>query len=129
MIDEGVKFVGYSCWLLIVGVTVITKEPMVMYTGMTFCQAVMPTATIGIVHGFFGGTGIALMRIIFIKFTSKVTFGPMTTALMISFTTLTLSASTTYIWITSPKLVPDLEAVCLGRSYEMHRAIFYISWD
>ena len=129
MIDEGVKFVGYSCWLLIVGVTVITKQPMVLYTGITFCQIAMPTATVGIVHGFFGGTGIALMRIIFIKFPSKVTIGQMTIALLISFTTLTLSASATYIWITSPKLAPDLEAVCLGRSYEMHRVIFHIKSD
>ena len=73
-----------------------------LLTGKTFCHFSMYVATLGIIHSFVGGVGIALMRLIFIKYPTKVFFGEMATALIITVTTLCVTAAMSGLWLVSP---------------------------
>ena len=127
VVDECVKMVGNTCWLLLVSVTMILEEPVSLYTGASFCHNVYFLISLGVAHGFTGGLGIAVMRIIFIIFQDKVPFRKGETALLISLTSLAASAGIAHIWVTAPKLAPDLPSFCHGQSADLHTTLFYYS--
>ena len=127
VIDECVKMVGNTCWLLLVSVTMILEEPVSLYTGASFCHNIYFLVSLGVAHGFTGGLGIAVMRIIFIIFQDRVPFRKREIALLISLTSLAASAGIAHTWVTAPKLAPDLPSFCLGRSADLHTTLFYYS--
>ena len=119
--------VGNTCWLFLVSLTMILEEPISLYTGTSFCHTTYFLVSLAIAHGFTGGLGIAVMRIIFIRFQGRAHLGQTKVALLISTVTLAASAGIAQLWVTAPKLAPDLPSFCLGRSADLHTTLFYYS--
>ena len=71
--DECAKLVGASTGLLVAAASTLLPHPIDIYMGEEFCIFVNLISVFGITYGIFGGTGIALMRFVFIKCPSKVT--------------------------------------------------------
>ena len=87
--DETIKMVACSCWLLGYAAAFFVQEvPLHLYTGEYFCRLVNFISVVGLVQSFSGGVGIALMRLLFIRFPSKVRLGQLSTSLVISIATL-----------------------------------------
>ena len=85
VLDESVKFLGCLSWTFTVVFSVILPHPLYHYTGYDFCRIVMWLTALGHIHSFIGGFGIALLRMLFIRFPSKLKLGRNVTALIISF--------------------------------------------
>ena len=116
--DETGKMIGSSCWLVVVGVAIISEKPLSTYYGENFCNITYYLSVYGTVHNFLGGFGIALMRLIFIRFPSKVQLGQMTMTLAICLTTFLLSILVTFYWSTTPRPDQDLTSLCRAESTE-----------
>ena len=84
--------VACSCWLLGYAAAFFVQEvPLHLYTGEYFCRLVNFISVLGLVQSFSGGVGIALMRLLFIRFPSKVRLGQLSTSLVISIATLVIT--------------------------------------
>ena len=135
--DELVKMVGYSYWLLISSAGANLKSPLAdlvdqsalrtLFSGETFCRFSQGVATVGVVHSYVGGTGIALMRLLFIKYPTRMPFGETATALMLTVVTLAVTSVASYVWIVSPRRSQDLASMCMGRPFELDLALFHIA--
>ena len=75
VINEFVKFLGFSSWLFLYGSSVIINEPLYIHTGHKFCHTAYYITAVGVAHCYSGGAGFALMRMLFIQFSTKVSFG------------------------------------------------------
>ena len=73
-IDETVKMFGYSTWMFLVGSNFFFYKPMYTFTGELFCHATNYVVVVGFFHGYNGGCGIALMRMLFVQFPTKIHF-------------------------------------------------------
>ena len=121
--------VGYTCWQVFVSVTIALEDPVHTYTGNSFCYTIYFVISLGVIHGLIGGIGIAVMRILFIKFPSRVSLGKNSTALLISWATMMTSIGVSYLWVVSPKVTIDIPSICMGRSADLQRTLFYYSSD
>ena len=121
--------VGYTCWQVFVSVTITLEDPVHIYTGNLFCHTIYFVISLGVIHGLIGGFGIAVMRILFIKFPSRVSLGKKSTALLISWATMMTSIGVSYLWVVSPKVTIDIPSICMGRSADLQRTLFYYSSD
>ena len=121
---------GSSTWLLLIGAAQVLDEPIYLYTGETFCHHVNYFFVASTTYGFFfGGFGIAMMRMMFVQFPSRIPIGQVSTALTIGTATFVISVVSSYFWVISPKRSQDLTSVCLARSSEFHLTLFYYSSD
>ena len=127
VMDETGKMIGSSCWLVVVGVAIISEKPLSTYYGENFCNITYYLSVYGTVHNFLGGFGIALMRLIFIRFPSKVQLGQMTMTLAICLTTFLLSILVTFYWSTTPRPDQDLTSLCRAESTEFTGAVVVLS--
>ena len=127
VLDETGKMIGSSCWLVVVGVAIISEKPLSTYYGENFCNITYYLSVYGTVHNFLGGFGIALMRLIFIRFPSKVQLGQMTMTLAICLTTFLLSILVTFYWSTTPRPDQDLTSLCRAESTEFTGADVVLS--
>ena len=79
-VDELVKMVGYSAWIMFVLAAIESEEPLVELTGEPFCHLVQFVAAFGVTYSYLGGMGIALMRMLYIQFpkwmSRRFTFQP-----------------------------------------------------
>ena len=116
-------------WLLSAGVMISLNEPLYTYLGVPFCQVANFVTVLSVIHGFTGGTGIAVMRLIFVVYSTKIHLGQRTTALSISLISLTSSLVGAAIWVTAPKISLDFNSICLGRSSDYHKNLFYYYSD
>ena len=89
-VDEFVKMVGYSVWILFVLMAAELEMPIVHYTGEPFCHVVQYLVTYGVFYGYLGGAGIALMRMLYIQFPRCIQSREMTVAMLITSATLVL---------------------------------------
>ena len=129
MTDEIVKIVGHMIWLLSAGAMISLNEPLHTYLGMSFCQVANFVTVLSVIHGFTGGTGIAVMRLIFVVYSTKIHLGQRMTALCITLISLTCSLVGAAIWVTAPKISLDFNSICLGRSSDYHKNLFYYYSD
>ena len=75
---------GSSTWLLLIGAAQVLDEPIYLHTGETFCHHVNCFFVASTTYGFFfGGFGIAMMRMMFVQFPSRIPIGQVSTALTI----------------------------------------------
>ena len=84
MTDEFVKMVGHMIWLLSAGVMISLNEPLHAYLGVTFCQVANFITALAVVHGFSGGIGIAVMRLVFVVCSTRIHLGQHKTAVCVS---------------------------------------------
>ena len=108
--------VGSCTGLLIVGTSTFLSKPIHNYTGKEFCMIVNSISVFGITYGIYGGTGIALMRFIFIKGPSKINekIGKRNCAKLISLVTLVMTIGSLYVWIKwSRTQDKENQSVCL----------------
>ena len=122
------KFVGYNTWLLSLGATVILNQPVFLHTGPAFCHTTYYLSTLGVVQVYSGGVGIALMRMLFIQFPTKMPLGQKATSVVIGAATTALTFGASYLWVISPKKSMDLTTLCYGRSMEFHRYDYLCNW-
>ena len=137
VVDEALEMMGYSYWLLVMSAAEYLQTPLAqlvdvsslraIFSGETFCRASQVVTTVGVIHSYVGGTGIALMRLLFIKYPLRMPFEPMTTALMITGTTVTTTLVASYFWHVSPKTSLGLASICLGTPEKLDLAIYHIS--
>ena len=116
VIDECAKMVGSCTGLLIVGTSTFLSKPIHDYTGEEFCMIVNSISVFGITYGIYGGTGIALMRFIFIKGPSKINekIGKRNCAKLISLATLVMTIGSLYVWINWSRMQDkENQSVCL----------------
>ena len=129
VLDESVKFIGYLSWTFTVVFSVILPHPLSHYTGYDFCRVVMWLTALGQMHSFSGGFGIALLRMIFIRFPSKLKLGQNATALIISSFALAISIGFSLLIISSPRRSQDLTSTCMAESKDLRKALFEYSSD
>ena len=129
VVDESIKLLGYFNWQLIVAGAAILPQAPFFYTGESFCHVVQFLASLGQVHSYTGGAGIAFMRMIFIRYPNKLKFGQKATAMMISSTSLIMTAGLSLFVVTTPKRSQDLIALCKAESKDLSAAIFDYSSD
>ena len=120
VIDDFVKFLGYNTWLFTLGATVIINEPIYLYTGPAFCHIAYYLSALGVIQVYSGGVGIALMRMLFIQFPTKMPLGQKATSVAIGVATTALTFGAGYLWVICPKKSMDLTTLCFGRSVEFH---------
>ena len=113
---------GYNTWLLTLGATIILNEPIYLHTGPTFCHITYYHSTLGVIQVYSGGVGIALLRMLFIQFPTKMPLGQKATSIVIGVATTALTFGASYLWVISPKKSTDLTTLCLGRTLEFHRS-------
>ena len=80
-------------------------------------------------QGYVGGFGTAVMRLIFIRYPSKLGLGQNTTALLISIWGLTTSAGLVFLVAISPRRSQTLASACMAESKDLRRVIFDYSSD
>ena len=76
--------------------------PFSHYVGTEFCHGLNYITIMGYIQGVTGGTGIALMRMLFVVFPSRVYLGQKATAVAIALTTTGASAIGGYLIATNP---------------------------
>ena len=128
--------IGYSHWILIYSAAAYSKQSIaqvidnspiqMIMSGQSLCTASQLITTVGVVHGFVGGVGIALMRSIFIMSVSPPT-KPMRIALLITISTIAVTSVVTYLWHNAPKRSQNLVSLCLGRPAALDLTLFNLS--
>ena len=84
VVDELVKMVGYSVWISFVFmVSVLGPTPVVHYTGKPFLEVVQYLSSLGVIYSYLGGTGIAIFRLLYIRFSSWIQHRATTVAMAI----------------------------------------------
>ena len=127
--DECVKLLGTFFWGLVVTAAVTLPCPLYQYTGKNFCNFAQYLSILGGVHGFAGGSGIALMRMLFIQFPNNVGLQPMVTALLISTSTFGMSAGISFVMVNSANRAQDLTSLCTEESEDLRNTLFHYSSD
>lgn len=130
--------VGYSHWMILLFITVYSRTPLAelvdnshlkeYISGQSFCHISQSLCTVGIMHGFVGGVGIALMRMIFIKNSTSMRFKPMSVALAITASTLAFTLVGSYFWEVTPKPTQNMATWCLGIPTELERVLFHLKF-
>ena len=118
-----------SCWHIGVAVSVSLSSPLSVYIGENFCYLYNYLACLAGVQYFTGGASKALMRVLYVQFPDKVRFEQRTCALNIAVLNFSLTAGLCYAWTEAPRRRLDLRAMCLGRSSDLHLALFDYSSD
>ena len=113
---------GFNTWLLTLGATIILNEPIYLHTGPTFCHITYYHSVLGVIQVYSGGVGIALMRMLFIQFPTRMPLEQKATSIVIGVATTALTFGASYLWVISPKKSTDLTTLCFGRSLEFHRS-------
>ena len=105
-----------SSWLLGYAAAISIDQPLHYYFGKSFCGVVDFICGLGGVQYWLGGVGIAWMRAIYIRFSTRVSMRENTAAVLIGFVALATTIGVSSIWykIYTPTY-PDFAPVCLGR--------------
>ena len=111
-------------WLILAGALIYLNYPLDTHLGETFCHVANFCIVLGVSHGLTGGLGIAVMRIIFVVYSTRLSLGQHKTAICISLISLTCSFSGTVVWVTAPKTSLDVTSICLGRCSHYHKTLF-----
>lgn len=135
VIDELLKMVGYSCWTITSNAAIYLKDPLAelversslqgKISGETFCLFVQAFATVGILHGFVGGVGIALVRLLYIRYPTKLPLR--ISALVITAISLSITAVGSYYFVVIPTPSQNLASVCQGRPKAFDEILFHAS--
>ena len=67
-VDELVKMVCYTIWILFVLCANVSDKPLAHFIGDIPCNLVQIIVTFGVTYGYLGGMGIALMRMLYVRF-------------------------------------------------------------
>ena len=112
--DEGTKLFACSIWLLGYAAAISIDQPLHYYFGKSFCGVVDFICGLGGVQYWLGGVGIAWMRAIYIRFSTRVSMRENTAAVLIGFVALATTIGVSSIWykIYTPTY-PDFAPVCL----------------
>ena len=106
------------------------QEPLYPYTGKLFCHVGNFMSVLGAVQTFTGGFGIALLRILFIQWSSQISGqSQKITAIVIASITTATTILFSFIWSTFPKRSMDYTSLCLGRSIDFHITLFEYTSD
>ena len=122
--DEFVKVLGYTTWINFILMAIDSKDPLVRSKGKHFCQVSQYFSTFGVVHGFLGGSAIAFVRLLYIKFPSIIAGRDKTIAIAMTVASLVFSAMLTQLYEGVTKKGTDLLDICNGYSYELSMTKF-----
>ena len=135
--DESIKMVGYSYWIIIQCLAEHMKEPIAhlidqsliggFFTGKSFCRFSQAISTMGYMHGYVGGVGIALMRLMFIRYPDHMPFGQMSTALLLTGASLVVTSVASCVWMVTPRQSQDVESFCLGHPGELDKTLYRLA--
>ena len=116
VLDEGTKFIGCSCWLLGYAAAISVNDPLHLYFGNSFCSIVDYISGLGVIQNYLGGVGIAWMRVIYIKFSTRVPLREITLAVLIGAIDSAILFGISCFWyVVYTPSYPDFEPICLGR--------------
>ena len=116
VLDEGTKMIACSCWLLGYAAALSVNDPLHLYFGKSFCSILDFVSGIGVFQNCLGGVGIALMRVLYIQFSSRVPIKENTLAVLIGTITSGIILGLSCIWyMVHTPTFPDFEPICLGR--------------
>ena len=105
-----------SSWLLGYAAAISIDQPLHYYFGKSFCAVVDFICGLGGVQYWLGGVGIAWMRAIYIRFSTRVSMRENTAAVLIGFVTLaTIFGLRFFHYMVYTPTYPDFEPICLGR--------------
>ena len=91
VLDEGTKLFACSCWLLGYAAAIFIDDPLYIYTGKSFCNVVDFISGLAAIQNWYGGVGIALMRAIYIHFSTRMKFPESKVAILIGVTSINSS--------------------------------------
>ena len=123
-LEEFFIVAGYTCLLLVHMVIVGLNYPMVLLTGPSFCKASLYIVAIGLFIAPYLAAGIALMRLIYIKYPTNFTFlRPQLAAKLLSLGAMLIGITSACLFVQTPRRNRDLTSFCLGHPVEMPRIL------
>ena len=106
----------------------INQSPIHEYlSGQSLCRLGQVTSTFGVLQAVVGGSAIGTMRLLFVKYPTKLHLGQMTVALVLTSFSVAITTILTYLWDVAPRASQSLESLCLGRPIELDRTLFRIA--
>ena len=123
-IEECPKMLGAIAWTIICGSSLVLDEPLNKQIGEPACRLVISLVILGILHWFIGGLGVAVIRWLIIKRSTKFKMDEQTLAIIISLTALVLSATFTCAVLNTQRQSFDPMNVCMGRSEDFSIILF-----
>ena len=124
-IDEGFKMVGYTwnIWVITLSAarvfTYSSQPPLASYTGENFCRITYFIGTTGVVSNIGCGMGIALMRLLYVRYPAKIQGIEFKTAGGIIFGCLAVILSVSLAFYISPQKTTTTDDLCLGFSRDL----------
>ena len=115
---------GAVAWTIICGSSLVMDEPLNKQIGEPTCRLVISLVILGILHWFIGGLGVAFMRWLIIKRSTKFKMDEQTLAIIISLTSLVLSVTFTCVVLNTQRRSFDPMNVCMGRSEDFSITLF-----
>ena len=115
---------GAIAWTIICGSSLVLDEPLNKQIGEPACRLVISLVILGILHWFIGGLGMAFIRWLIIKRSTKFKMDEQTLAIIISLTALVLSATFTCAVLNTQRRSFDPMNVCMGRSEDFSIILF-----
>ena len=124
-LEEVSTMVAYSTMILIAMVFIELEEPLGNYTGLEFCQGAMLVCTIGFAISPWVKVGIALMRLIYIKYSVSRRSEGWTVCIFSTLAT-TIGTVTGIIFVMAPRRAQDVQTICQGYSLDMAMTLYDI---
>ena len=124
-IDEGFKMVGYTwnIWVITLSANRVFSDspqpPLATYTGEDFCHISYFIGATGVVSNIGFGLGIALMRLLYVRYPTKIQSIEFKMAGGILLACFTIIFTVTCAFFLSPKKTTTTDDLCLGFTREM----------
>ena len=127
--EECPKMIGAVAFTMICGSSLVLNEPVYQHIGEPSCRIFTGLFVLGIVHWWTGGLGMALLRWLVIKYSTKLKIRERTLAVLISLTTLAFSVRSSYVVMNTQRRNFDPMNLCLGRSEDFAIVLFDYSLE
>ena len=127
-VDQGLKMVG-NTWTVsvIAAVTNLmwsSSPPLATYTGIPFCQVSYFVGGLAMISNLVVGAGIALVRLLFIKYPRVIQGAELKCSIIIILACLAITIAASYAFCVYPKRNQVITDICLGRSRDMNIVLF-----
>ena len=113
-IDEGIKMVGYTWNNVVLIASVNRSDGLMSLTGKPFCQLTYFEGAFGALSNVFCGTGIAMLRLLYIKHPMAVQRLELKIANLLLSGCVGLAFLGSYLHYISPKRNTTTDDICMG---------------
>ena len=129
LVDQGFKMFGNTWHICVVAASALflwsdESIPLAKYTGATFCRVSLFVGILSVISNIAFGMGIALMRLLFIKYPLVIQGVEVRTSLQMIFGCLVITLFASYPIFVMPSRQQKTDDVCLGRSREFNPILY-----